>query len=79
MSRDRYPKQVFWSDDDEGYIALAPDLPGCSAFGSSEAEAMSELEDAIVAWIGAAKAAGNPIPRASRLAEVDEKLLAHSR
>jgi predicted RNase H-like HicB family nuclease len=29
----RYPAQVFWSDADNGFIALAPDLPGCSAFG----------------------------------------------
>lgn len=79
ISCERYPKQVFWSDEEEGYVALAPDLPGCSAFGSSEVEAMSELEDAIAAWIGAARAAGNPIPPASRLAETGKRLLAHSR
>ncbi len=79
MSRERYPKQVFWSDEDDGYVALVPDLPGCSAFGSSEAEALSELEDAIIAWISAARAAGNQIPRASRPAEKDKRPLAHSR
>jgi len=79
MPRERYPKQVFWSDEDEAYVALVPDLPGCSAFGSSEAEALSELEDAIAAWINAARAAGNPIPHASRPAERDKRPLAHSR
>jgi predicted RNase H-like HicB family nuclease len=58
----RYPKQVFWSDDDDGFIAVAPDLPGSSAFGESEAEALAELDQAIEAWIEAARAAGNPIP-----------------
>ena len=39
----KYPKQVFWSDEDEGYIATLPDLPGCSAWGATEAEAPEEL------------------------------------
>lgn len=62
----RYPANVFWSDEDEGFIALAPDLPGCSAFGETKPEALTELEQAIAAWIDAARAAGNPIPQPSR-------------
>lgn len=58
----RYATEIFWSDEDEGYIAIAPDLPGCSAFGETMAEAASEVEGAISAWLAAAKAAGNPIP-----------------
>ena len=58
----KYPKQVFWSDEDEGYIAIAPDLPGSSAFGESEAEALRELDDVITGWIAAAKAIGNAVP-----------------
>ena len=58
----RYPAQVFWSDEDEGYIALAPDLPGCSAFGLTQEEAVAELRHAIKAWIEAADAAGNGPP-----------------
>ncbi len=61
----RYPAQVFWSDDDKGFIALAPDLPGCSAFGETQQDALDELQDAIEAWIGAARAAGNPVPTPS--------------
>ncbi|MHB9833800.1 toxin-antitoxin system HicB family antitoxin [Paraburkholderia terrae] len=63
---DRYPAEVFWSDEDEGFIAIAPDLPGCSAFGADEAEALTELKHAIAAWKEAAASAGNPIPRPSR-------------
>jgi len=58
---------VFWSDEDEGFIATAPDLPGASAFGSSPEEAISELQSAIEAWIGAAKSAGNPVPAPSKV------------
>ena len=32
----KYPIEVFWSDEDEGYIAVVPDLPGCSAWGKTE-------------------------------------------
>ena len=62
----RYPKHVFWSEEDEGFIAIAPDLPGSSAFGETEAEALAELDQAIDAWIEAARAAGNAIPAPSR-------------
>jgi len=58
----RYPTQIFFSDEDAGFIALAPDLPGCSAFGETAEEALRELQDATRAWIGAATKAGNPIP-----------------
>jgi predicted RNase H-like HicB family nuclease len=54
--------QVFWSDEDDGFIALAPDLPGCSAFGETQPEALAQLQDAIAAWIEATRAAGNPVP-----------------
>jgi len=66
---EHYPANVFWSDEDGGYIAVAPDLPGCSSFGASRQEAIAELQDAIAAWIEAARAAGNPIPGPSRPSE----------
>lgn len=62
----RYPAQVFYSDEDEGFIAIATDLPGCSAFGETQEEAVAELRDAIDAWQIAAKNAGNPIPEPSK-------------
>ena len=61
-----YPAEVFWSEEDGGWIAIAPDLPGCCAFGDSRPEALKELEPAIEAWIEAAKAAGNSIPQPSQ-------------
>jgi predicted RNase H-like HicB family nuclease len=62
-----YPVQVFWSDEDDGYIAVAPDLPGCSAFGETAEEAIQESRAAIEAWLEAAREAGNKIPKPSKL------------
>ena len=58
----RYPAHVFWSENDKGFIAVAPDLPGCSALAETQQKALDELQDAIHAWIEAARAARNPIP-----------------
>jgi predicted RNase H-like HicB family nuclease len=66
----RYPAHVYWSDDDGGYIAVAPDLPGCSAFGKTQERALAELQDAITGWVEAAKAVGNPIPGPSQPPDV---------
>ena len=68
----RYPAQVFWSDEDEGFVALATDLPGCSAFGETQEEAVKELQGAIVASIEALQAAGNPVPKPSRPADANQ-------
>ena len=61
-----YPAEVFWSDEDEGFIAVARDLPGCSAFGETQLEALDELQHAVAAWISAAEAVGNPVPAPSQ-------------
>jgi len=63
--RHTYPVKVFWDADDGGFIAIAPDLPGCSAFGQTQEEAVRELQDAVDAWIEGAKTAGNPVPAPS--------------
>jgi predicted RNase H-like HicB family nuclease len=53
---------IFYSDDDEGYIADIPDLKSCSAFGATAEEALHEVELAKAAWLEAAREAGKPIP-----------------
>ena len=58
----KYPIEVFWSGKDEGYIAVIPDLAGCSALGKTEGEAILEAHQAIQAWLKAAKSAKRPIP-----------------
>jgi predicted RNase H-like HicB family nuclease len=66
METAHYPAEIFWGDDDSGYIAIAPDLPGCSAFGRTQQEALEELQTAIEGWISAARAVGNDVPPPSR-------------
>ena len=57
-----YHINVFYSDEDGGYIAYIPDLDACSAFGASPEEALAEVEKAKEAWLAAAHDAGKPIP-----------------
>ncbi|MCE3246729.1 MAG: hypothetical protein K0R41_554 [Geminicoccaceae bacterium] len=61
----RYLVEVFWSDEDDGYIAVVPDLPGCSAVGNTPEEAVREIGDATEAWIAACRAAGDSVPEPS--------------
>ncbi|MDY7031011.1 MAG: type II toxin-antitoxin system HicB family antitoxin [Thermodesulfobacteriota bacterium] len=53
---------IFYSDDDEGYIADIPDLEACSAFGDTPDEALHEVQKAKELWIETAKLEGKPIP-----------------
>jgi predicted RNase H-like HicB family nuclease len=57
-----YHINVFYSDEDAGYIADIPDLDACSAFGATPEEALAEVEKAKDAWLAAARDAGKPIP-----------------
>jgi antitoxin HicB len=66
MQPARYPIEVFYSNEDGGFIAVAKDLPGCSAFGKTPADAAAEIQHAIKAWREAAAAAGNLVPEPSR-------------
>jgi predicted RNase H-like HicB family nuclease len=58
-----YHINIFYSDEDGGYIADIPDLDSCSAFGATPDAAFSELEIAKSAWLDAARSAGKPIPQ----------------
>jgi len=57
-----YHINVFWSDEDQSWIADVPDLEYCSAHGDTPAKAVAEVETAITAWLEAANEAGKPIP-----------------
>jgi predicted RNase H-like HicB family nuclease len=57
-----YHINIFYSDEDAGYIADIPDLKACSAFGATAEVALREVEIAKTAWLEAARAEGKPIP-----------------
>jgi predicted RNase H-like HicB family nuclease len=57
-----YHINIFYSEEDEGYIADIPDLAQCSAFGVTPGEALAEVEIAKAAWLETARAEGKPIP-----------------
>ena len=50
-----YHINIFYSDEDGGYIADIPDLAGCSAFGDTAEKALHEVEKAKKAWLTVAK------------------------
>ena len=58
-----YHINIFYSQEDGGYIADIPDLSHCSAFGENPERALAEVLKAKAAWMEAVKAEGKPIPR----------------
>ena len=57
-----YHINIFYSIEDEGYIADIPDLTYCSAFGNTPVEALQAVLVAKTAWLETAKAKQKPIP-----------------
>jgi predicted RNase H-like HicB family nuclease len=60
-----YPIEVYWSDEDEVWVADVPDLPYCTSHGATPHEAVAEVEQAVAAWLDVAAATGRPIPKPS--------------
>ncbi len=58
----KYAIEIFYSEEDEGYIAVVPELPGCSAFGETEEVALREVKVAMDLWLETAKSEGRTIP-----------------
>ena len=59
----KYAIEIFYSEEDEGYIAVVPELPGCSAFGETEEEALEEVKTAVELWLETAREEGRRIPQ----------------
>lgn len=63
MSKEyKYELILYWSIEDEVFIAEVPELPGCAADGASYAEALANVEVVIEEWIETAKELGREIP-----------------
>lgn len=61
----KYQIVIYWSDEDQSYIAEVPDLPGCMAHGKTDVEALQNSKEAMELWIATAKEFGDPIPAPS--------------
>lgn len=62
----KYAIEIFYSEEDERYIAIVPELSECSAFGETEEEALKEIKIAIDLWLETAKKEGMKIPEPAR-------------
>jgi predicted RNase H-like HicB family nuclease len=51
---------LYWSNDDEAFIAEAPELARCSAGGATRQEALANVE--ISEWLATARELGHSIP-----------------
>ena len=51
-----------WSDEDGAFIAEVPELPGCTAHGDSQVDALKSINEAVELWIATAKEFGDPVP-----------------
>jgi predicted RNase H-like HicB family nuclease len=63
MTDRHYHINIFYSDEDGGYIADIPDLEACSAFGKTPGDALREVEIAKKAWLAAARSSKKAPPK----------------
>ena len=61
-SKYRYEIIMYWSEEDQAFIAEVPELPGCAADGASYLETLANLEQVIDEWIETARELGRTIP-----------------
>ena len=58
----KYEIIIWWSIEDDSYIAEVPELPGCNAHGETYEEAIREIQEAMELWINSAREFGHSIP-----------------
>jgi len=58
----KYETIIYWSEEDQSFIADVPELPGCMAHGTSPDEALMNAQEAMQLWLDTAREFGDPIP-----------------
>ena len=58
----KYEIIIYWSNEDQVFIAEVPELPGCMAHGDTQAAALDNANEAIQLWIDTASEFGDPVP-----------------
>jgi predicted RNase H-like HicB family nuclease len=59
---DKYEIIIYWSEEDNVFIAEVPELPGCMAHGDTQELSLANAKEAIRLWIDTAREFGDPIP-----------------
>lgn len=62
----RYELRIYWSPDDDAFLAEVPDLPGCMTHGRTPSEAATNAQEAIGLWIDTARELGRSVPEPRR-------------
>jgi predicted RNase H-like HicB family nuclease len=60
----KYEIIIYWSEEDDSYIAEVPELPGCMADGKTYDEVMKNIQVVMTEWIETAREIGRDIPEA---------------
>ena len=60
----KYEVIIYWSSEDDAFVAEVPELPGCMAHGPSQDAALKKANEAIKLWIDTAVEFGEPVPEA---------------
>lgn len=63
MPKPKYEVIIYWSEDDQAFIAEVPELPGCAADGKTHRDALRNVEPIILEWLETARDLGRPIPK----------------
>ncbi len=58
----KYEITIFWSNEDQAFIAEVPELPGCMAHGDSQEEALKNINEAVEHWIEIARETDSQVP-----------------
>lgn len=59
---ERYEIIMYWSKEDEAFIAEVPELPGCMAHGDTQEDALASIKEAMRLWLDTAREFGDSIP-----------------
>ena len=58
----KYEAILYWSHEDDSFVAEVSELPGCMAHGASQEAALKQVKEAINLWLDTARGFGDPIP-----------------
>ena len=63
MPKPKYEVIIYWSEEDDTFIAEVPELPGCAADGKTYRDALRNVEGVVQEWLETTRELGRPIPK----------------